>query len=327
MSLRFNTKILRELDLPSLAKLLLLAMADRASADGKNCCPSGGTLAKETGMARSSVNALLPMLIRAGFVKHTGKNHEKYKTVIYELHLDSDLKKKCARFALEDEKAHWKRINRPPKCPAAGHNDCRAAGQAGVRPTGKRVSGLQHETSPAAGHEVKTLSKDLIGGGSDRADRHHHLPAETIDDEDRPLASPEQTEDEQYNSRVERYRKTVLAKFKGRAPEEFLIAALDIIDERATNNGTQICSARYLEIALTNFLECEQEVADLTDELSYRQKLRDKWMPGFNEQDHSDKPDLEFMNDVRFAIAESERTGREADDILKERRGARVVAP
>lgn len=302
MSVRSNTVILRELDLPSLAKLLLLAMADRGDKDGKNCCPSSFTLAKETGMARSSVNALLPMLIHSGFVKHTGKKHEKYKTVIYELHLDGDLKKKCARFAQESGKAHQKRINRPPKCPAAGH-------------------------------EVKTLRKDLSGGGSDRAARHHHLPAETTDDDDPLASSPQQTEDEQYNQRVDEFRKTALlkgkAKYKGRATEEFLTAALDIIDERACNTGTRIGSAKYFETALANFLEDPDEVTDLTDEIEYKRARRERFMPGFNEQEHSDTPDPELtqhVKDVNFAIAESERTGREADAILAEAKAARKAA-
>ena len=153
----------------------------------------------------------------------------------------------------------------------------------------------------------------------------HHRHPTADDDDDRAPAS----KTEQYNSRVDQFRAKVLTQFRGRADEEFLNAALDLIDERAWEKQTRISSARYFVTALENFLSDQTAVADLREKLLQAKARRGRYMPGFREQDHSDAPDPErtqHIEDVIFARDESLRTGRSADEILAERKAARAVA-
>ncbi len=154
----------------------------------------------------------------------------------------------------------------------------------------------------------------------------------TADDDDRlpPFSTQEklsskQTAAEQYSQRIDEFLDQVLSKFRGRADQEFLKAALEKIDQRAWAKGRRPGSANYFEAALENFLQDERDVVELKEELARRREVRDRWMPGFNEQNYSAEPNPVLTEDVRSAISESERTGRVADEILREKRLARAA--
>jgi hypothetical protein len=156
-----------------------------------------------------------------------------------------------------------------------------------------------------------------------RESHHHHPSTLTADDDDRALSSPQQTEVEKYNSRVDQFREQVLTQFRGRVDQdqEFLNAALDLIDQRAWDKRTRIVSAKYFVTALENFLSDESAVADLKQKLLQGSARRERFMPDFNEKDYSTEPAVpadKFAEMVRFAVTESERTGRNGNEILAE---------
>jgi len=191
---------------------------------------------------------------------------------------------------------------------------------------------LSAQTSePGSPESLRT--KDLIKKrtGCSHASRHQDPKtgtAKTDDDDSRvPLLAKQEKLNpaEQYSQRVDQFRETILSKFRGRADEEFLNAALDVVDQRAWDRRTRIASPKFFEVSLENFLQNEREVTSLKTTLQRKRELRDRYMPGFNAADHSTTPDPEFIADVRFAIAESERTGAVADDILRERRAMRAA--
>jgi hypothetical protein len=265
MSVRLTSAVF-ELDIPAAAKLVLLAMADHAHSDGTNCFPSITTLAKKTGLSRRGTQKLVHKLARAGFLKDT-KKISRLGTVIYALTLD-----------------------RGEPRSRGGANQKTKRGRTGVPKGGE-------PRSP----EPKTLTKDLTAGGgfalpgvdSESTDHRH----QTTTDEHAPVSSQQ----EKYNRRVDEYREKVLSKFKGRATEEFLDAALDVIDQRAYDLGTRIRSAAYFTVCLENFLEDADEVKALADELIAKQTRRERFMPGFDAKNYSDKPDPELTKRIEDA--------------------------
>jgi hypothetical protein len=122
------------------------------------------------------------------------------------------------------------------------------------------------------------------------------------DDDDRESAGTGR-----YNSRIEKFRDAILQKFQGRADEEFLNAALEIIDQRAWDRRTRIASVKFFETAIENFLQDPNECASLRASLQRKRKLRERFMPGFRPESYSDSRDsshaLQMLRAHRIQMA------------------------
>jgi Helix-turn-helix domain len=298
-----------ELSIPSTEKLVLLAMADHAREDGTGCYPSIKRLARKTSLTRRGVQKVLRRLCEGGFAKDTGKL-SRYGTVEYTI----DLERGCERRSLP----------LPPEVRTASHpgDEQENAGRANLT-TG---------TSELHSHE-SLRNKSLTNNGIhlDSAHRHQDKKRNESDDDDFKLSRllPQQSprgssSSEQYNQRVDKFREVILSKFQSRASSHFLNVALNLVDQRARDRGIRISSVNYLERALENFLNDKREVNSLAELLQQKQELRERRMPEFDAREHSERPDPELTEDVRFAIAESERTGKSADEILRARRELRT---
>ena len=162
-----------------------------------------------------------------------------------------------------------------------------------------------------------------------RASHYRHPNTPTADDDERALTSSKQSKAEKYNNRIDQFREKVLTKFRGRADQEFLNAALDVIDQRAWDKRTRIVSERYFVTALENFLGDEGAVADLKQELLRARARRERLtIPNrLSEKDHNAEKHGQYVTCVRFAVEESERTGRPANEILAQVLAARGIAP
>jgi hypothetical protein len=299
-----------DLKIPSTEKLVLLAMADHAREDGTGCYPSINRLAKKTSLSKRGTQKIVHRLVAAGLVKDTGKI-SRYQTIEYTITLDKGGEQGSLVFRAKGANARTKR----------SEHDCAK---------GANLSAQTSEPGSPESLGTKDLIKNRTGRAiSDRRQDAKASTAKTDDDDSRaPLPSPQEKQDaaEQYSHRVDEFREAILRKFRGRADDEFLNGALDVIDQRAWNRQTRIASANFFEISLENFLQDERKVADLKEQLGQRRAWRDRWMPGFNEKDHSAESDPTFRQDVLFAVEESQRTGRVANEILQERRAARAHA-
>jgi hypothetical protein len=143
---------------------------------------------------------------------------------------------------------------------------------------------------------------------------------------DSPEILPEEHPSENYNKRVDQFAEKALVRFTDKFPEKVIREAIEIIDQRAWEHASTISSENYFIRGMEGILASPTQVERISAELRRRETLRRKLMAGFNEKDYSDAPDPVLTEDVRIAIAESKRTGRLADDILRERRQLRAVA-
>jgi hypothetical protein len=183
--------------------------------------------------------------------------------------------------------------------------------------------------SPLSTHASHAPSSSISSQQEVTRESHHHPSTQTANDDDRALGPPQQTDVEKYNKRVDQFREQVLTQFRCRVDQdqEFLNAALDLIDQRAWDKRTRIVSAKYFVTALENFLGDERAVVDLKQELSQARARRERFTLGVGEQNHSAETRGQYAECVRFAVEESERTGRNANEILAEVLAARGIAP
>ena len=316
MSIKLNSVIF-ELPIRATAKLVLLAMADHAHSDGTNCFPSIATLAKKTGLSRRGTQKLVHKLTSAGFLKDT-KKVSRFGTVIYIMTLDRGEPRSLVG---GEPRSH------------GGANRKTRGGRTGRREGGE--PGCTKGANPVRPNQSLNQSLNPIRK-TGCANLDHHQDAKTssatADDDDSralpPSETSKRTEVEQYNKRVDEFREKVLTKFRRRVDQdqEFLNAALDVIDQRAWDKKTRIVSEQYFVTALENFLGDESAVADLKQSLLQAKARRERFnIPGeFSEKDPNAG---QYVECVRFAVEESERTGRLANDILAEVLAARGIAP
>lgn len=149
------------------------------------------------------------------------------------------------------------------------------------QPRGRTPGTKGGERRDAKGANLKTRTCEP---GSPESLRTKSLTGS--DDDDRESAGAGR-----YDSRIEKFRSAILQKFHSQADEEFLNAALEVIDQRAWDRQTRIASVKFFETAVENFLQDPNECASLKESLQQKRERRERFMPGFRPEDYSDTPD------------------------------------
>jgi hypothetical protein len=132
---------------------------------------------------------------------------------------------------------------------------------------------------------------------------------------------------ERYAAHLEDLVQIVLAKWKTKLTRLEYVMAEIAVERIIERSRRAIVSANYLDRAIENFFLDDEERNNVMDAANRRICLRDKWMGDLNEATFSNEPDplltslftpadIEHRQNVKLAIAESQRTGHSADWLL-----------
>ena len=133
-----------------------------------------------------------------------------------------------------------------------------------------------------------------------------------------PKGNPNRPVEEE-QTHVEKILDRAAATLERRGENPLLVAeALSFIDQRSHEAGTVPGSERYYIVAYETLLQAPDDLAEVTDLMIRKKRLRDKFIPGPIIPKEKDEEKIRFVHQV---VEEAARIGRPASEILGERLG------